>query len=88
MGYGFWTYALLDFTWSVYSLMRTFKSNLFMMNKQAPKTIVFTSLRLFLAFEACNYLKNQHMLINAKPILRRKTDNPRREALLDKMNAF
>lgn len=78
MGYGFWTYAFLDFSWSIYSLIRTYNANRFMLKKQAPKTIVFTSMRLFLAFEASNYLKNQHLLVNAKPILRKKTDNPRR----------
>ena len=88
MSYFFAAYACLDLGWTTFSFLRRFRAEKFLIEKHVPKTVVFMSMRLILAFEGTNYLKNQHMLVNARPILRRKTANPRRQALLEKMNQF
>ena len=54
----------------------------------AFKTIGICTLRLIMMHEAKNFLMAKHMLINAKPILNRRINNQRKDALLAKMNSF
>ena len=86
IGQAFWLYSFCDLSYSFTSLYRGFKSNRFVLQKMAQKTVLVCTIRLFLMYEASQYLASQHMFKNAKPILKRKMHDPRKAELLTKMN--
>ena len=88
LGQGFYVYGCLDLSYSAFSLLRGYRANALLLRQMAFKTIGICTLRLILMHEAKNFLTAKHMLINAKPILNRRLNNQRKDALLAKMNSF
>lgn len=88
MGQAFWLYGLLDVGYSSASLIRNFRANNFVLHKMAIKVVFICSVRLFVMYEVSNQLASWHILKNAKPILNRKVNDPRKEALVSRMNQF
>jgi hypothetical protein len=81
----FYCYAIVDFAWTVRTLMRSYAANSHLVQVKAFRNVAFLTIRIALLSEGLSQFEMHHMRSVCAPILAKQQHDGEKEKLLKKM---